>query len=434
MMMMKMKMIRQICYNPRTFTITNHAQMLKIQEVHYAAIARRRRRRSPASYEEALFDVLPDPETMSKWGREGGGMFFLSFTLDSFLCLSEKLVFGGRGGGCSCCKVSPQQLQTPAREDDSSGSQLDILVWLEQQMPCAAWSRKHTGSVHTPIDVLIVAGEHALSGDERLPLAAEEASTPEEELFKETSQWALLFSGHRHASVTLFSWWSVVITMMSWNCSSSAADVKPWQDEEESGRHTKQFSSLFLVLFLVPPNMRYRAVAEIATAATIVSFFVSSAGSIWMLLTALLIISFSESAAFKPADIVSTEIWSSQFYLFPCFFFTQVSRGIETKEKAKNVDRSPSESLIFGTREQNVRRSHQKHSPRIILRCQAWGKKKHSTNSWIHSRVASFLQAFANRERLPEQNTSFTWWDTKKKQKLHLKRSCSKKTEENQRI
>jgi hypothetical protein len=102
--------------------------MLKIQEVHYAAIARRRRRRSPASYEEALFDVLPDPETMSKWGREGGGMFFLSFTLDSFLCLSEKLVFGGRGGGCSCCKVSPQQLQTPAREDDSSGSQLDILV------------------------------------------------------------------------------------------------------------------------------------------------------------------------------------------------------------------------------------------------------------------------------------------------------------------
>jgi hypothetical protein len=42
--------------------------------------------------------------------------------------------------------------------------------------------------VHTPIDVLIVAGEHALSGDERLPLAAEEASTPEEELFKETSQ------------------------------------------------------------------------------------------------------------------------------------------------------------------------------------------------------------------------------------------------------
>jgi hypothetical protein len=59
--------------------------------------------------------------------------------------------------------------------------------------------------VHTPIDVLIVAGEHALSGDERLPLAAEEASTPEEELFKETSQWALLFSGHRHASVTLFS-------------------------------------------------------------------------------------------------------------------------------------------------------------------------------------------------------------------------------------
>jgi hypothetical protein len=59
--------------------------------------------------------------------------------------------------------------------------------------------------VHTPIDVLIVAGEHALSGDERLPLAAEEASTPEEELFKETSQWALLFCGHRYASVTLFS-------------------------------------------------------------------------------------------------------------------------------------------------------------------------------------------------------------------------------------
>ncbi len=68
------------------------------------------------------------------------------------------------------------------------------------------------------------------------------------------------------------------------------------------------------------------------------------------------------------------------FYLFPCFFFTQVSRGIETKQKAKNVDTSPLESLIFGTREQNVRRSqnfeHQKHSPRIILRCQAWGKEK----------------------------------------------------------
>jgi hypothetical protein len=45
-------------------------------------------------------------------------MFFLSFTLDS-LCLSEKLVFGGGGGGCSSCKVSPQQLQTPAGEDDS---------------------------------------------------------------------------------------------------------------------------------------------------------------------------------------------------------------------------------------------------------------------------------------------------------------------------
>lgn len=68
------------------------------------------------------------------------------------------------------------------------------------------------------------------------------------------------------------------------------------------------------------------------------------------------------------------------FYLFPCVFFTQVSRGIETKQKAKNVDTSPSESLIFGTREQNARRSqnfeHQKHSPRIILRCQAWGKQK----------------------------------------------------------
>jgi hypothetical protein len=63
--------------------------------------------------------VLPDPETMSKQGREGGGMFFLSFTLDSLLCLSEKLVFGGGGDGCSCCKVSPQQLQTPAGEDNS---------------------------------------------------------------------------------------------------------------------------------------------------------------------------------------------------------------------------------------------------------------------------------------------------------------------------
>lgn len=58
MMMMKMKMIRQICYNPRTFTIKNHAQMLKIQELHYAAIARRRRRRSSACYEEALFGCL----------------------------------------------------------------------------------------------------------------------------------------------------------------------------------------------------------------------------------------------------------------------------------------------------------------------------------------------------------------------------------------
>jgi len=58
MMMMKMKMIRKICYNQRTFTIKNHAQTLKIQEVHYAAIARRRRRKSSACYEEALFDCL----------------------------------------------------------------------------------------------------------------------------------------------------------------------------------------------------------------------------------------------------------------------------------------------------------------------------------------------------------------------------------------
>jgi hypothetical protein len=74
--------------------------------------------------------------------------------------------------------------------------------------------------------------------------------------------------------------------------------------------------------------MRYRAVAEIATAATIVSFFVSSAGSIWILLAALLIISSSESAAFKPADIVPPEIWSSQFLSFPVrLFYTSLTRN-----------------------------------------------------------------------------------------------------------
>jgi hypothetical protein len=77
--------------------------------------------------------------------------------------------------------------------------------------------------------------------------------------------------------------------------------------------------------------MRYRAVAEIATAATIVSFFVSSAGSIWILLAALLIISSSESAAFKPADIVSPEIWSSQFLSFPVLlFYTSLTRNRNT--------------------------------------------------------------------------------------------------------
>ncbi len=56
MMMMKMKIIRQSATIRGLLQIKNHAQMLKIQEVHYAAIARRRR--SSACYEEALFDCL----------------------------------------------------------------------------------------------------------------------------------------------------------------------------------------------------------------------------------------------------------------------------------------------------------------------------------------------------------------------------------------
>jgi len=101
--------------------------------------------------------------------------------------------------------------------------------------------------------------------------------------------------------------------MLSLNCSLAAA-VKSSSgddaadDDEESGENAQSLlssaasSSSFLLRFLVPPNKRYTAVAETASAATIVSFFVSTAGSSWIqLLAAAAQLTISVRKSFKRA-------------------------------------------------------------------------------------------------------------------------------------
>jgi hypothetical protein len=101
------------------------------------------------------------------------------------------------------------------------------------------------------------------------------------------------------------------MAMLSLNCSLAAAAVKSPSgdnaddDDEESGENAQSLlssaaSSSFLLRFLVPPNKRYTAVAETASAATIVSFFVSTAGSSWIqLLAAAAQLTISVRKSFK---------------------------------------------------------------------------------------------------------------------------------------
>jgi hypothetical protein len=106
------------------------------------------------------------------------------------------------------------------------------------------------------------------------------------------------------------------MAMLSLNCSlaPAAAAVKSSSgddaadDDEESGENAQSLlssaasSSSFLLRFLVPPNKRYTAVAETASAATIVSFFVSTAGSSWIqLLAAAAQLTISVRKSFKRA-------------------------------------------------------------------------------------------------------------------------------------
>jgi hypothetical protein len=102
------------------------------------------------------------------------------------------------------------------------------------------------------------------------------------------------------------------MAMLSLNCSLAAAVKSSSGDDaddndEESGENAQSLlssaaSSSFLLLVLVPPNKRYTAVAETASAATIVSFFVSTAGSSWIqLLAAAAQLTISVRKSFKRA-------------------------------------------------------------------------------------------------------------------------------------
>ncbi len=219
-----------------------------------------------------------------------------------------------------------------------------------------------TGSVHTPTDLVVVvfskgfregdnlaaaaalAGEqHILSEDGNLLLVEPEQAWPEHALSGDDDNNSLLVAdeeegeeGEREAwpelrggpvfaswTISKSTWWrseeacktvsgfSVAMAMLSLNCSLAAAAVKSSSgdnaadDDEESGENAQSLlssaaSSSFLLRFLVPPNKRYTAVAETANAATIVSFFVSTAGSSWIqLLAAAAQLTISVRKSFK---------------------------------------------------------------------------------------------------------------------------------------